>query len=210
MDDQISINKMLEAIIEASPLAIIALDHEINLTIWNPAAERMFGWRKEEVLGKPYPLASELLMDEVMDNIRGLDKGEVRHCMECIRIHKNGTSIAVSLSTAPMCDRNGVTIGYMAIFADIRERKRSQEALRESEANYRTIFDAANDATFVFEPEKGAMLDVNLKMCEMYGYSREEVLRLNVEALSAGSPPYTYNSRSIQLDNLSRLYREAM
>lgn len=57
MDDQISINKMLEAIIEASPLAIIALDHQINLTIWNPAAERMFGWRKEEVLGKPYPLA---------------------------------------------------------------------------------------------------------------------------------------------------------
>ena len=54
MDDQISINKMLEAIIEASPLAIIALDHQINLTIWNPAAERMFGWRKEEVLGKPY------------------------------------------------------------------------------------------------------------------------------------------------------------
>ena len=80
----------------------------------------------------------------------------------------------------------------MAIFADIRERKRAQEALRESEANYRTIFDAANDATFVFDPENGAMLDVNLKMCEMYGYTREQVLRLNVEDLSAGEPPYTY------------------
>ncbi|MGE4560683.1 MAG: ATP-binding protein, partial [Desulfobulbus sp.] len=58
--------------------------------------------------------------------------------------------------------------------------------------NYRTIFDAANDATFVFDPENGAMLDVNRKMCEMYGYEREQVLQLNVGILSAGFPPYTY------------------
>jgi PAS domain S-box-containing protein len=185
-------NQMLEAIIEASPLAIIALDPEVNLTLWNPAAEMMFGWKKEEVLGKPYPIVPEDRKEEVMENIRGLKEGEVRRSMETCRRHKDGTLIDVSLSTAPMLNRAGATIGYMAIMADIRERKLAQEALRESEANYRTIFDAANDATFVFDAENGAMLDVNLKMCEMYGYTREEVLRLNVEDLSAGVPPYTY------------------
>ena len=185
-------NQMLEAIIEASPLAIIALDPEVNLTLWNTAAEMMFGWKKEEVLGKPYPIIPADRREEVMDNILGLKEGEARRSMETCRRHKDGTLIDVSLSTAPMQNRAGATIGYMAIMADIRERKLAQEALRESEANYRTIFDAANDATFVFDAENGAMLDVNLKMCEMYGYTREQVLRLNVEDLSAGVPPYTY------------------
>lgn len=185
-------NQVLEAIINASPLAIIALDEMINLTLWNPAAENMFGWKKEEVLGRPYPIVSEDCREELMENIRSLNEGGSRRTMETHRMHKDGSLIDVSLSTAPMLDRDGVTIGYMAIMADIRERKLAQEALRESEANYRTIFDAANDATFVFDPENGDMLDVNRKMCEMYGYTREEVLRLNVEHLSAGEPPYTY------------------
>lgn len=185
-------NQVLEEIINASPLAIIALDHKVKLTLWNPAAENMFGWEKEEVLGRPYPIVSEDCQDELMENIRRLNEGVARRTMETHRMHKDGTLIDVSLSTAPMLNRDGVTIGYMAIMADIRERKQAQQALRESESNYRTIFDAANDATFVFDPENGDMLDVNRKMCEMYGYSREEVLSLNVEDLSAGKPSYTY------------------
>ncbi|MDD2464255.1 MAG: PAS domain S-box protein [Desulfobulbus sp.] len=185
-------NQKLEAIIEASPLAIIALDHDVNLTLWNPAAEHMFGWQKEEVLGKPYPIVNQYLKIEVGENIQRLQKGETRRSVETQRMHKTGALIDVSLSTAPMCDRHGTTIGYMAIIADIRERKRAQEALRQSGANYRTIFDAANDATFVFDPENGTMLDVNRKMCEMYGYEREQVLQLNVGTLCAGFPPYTY------------------
>lgn len=184
-------NHMLEAIIEASPLAIIALDPQVNLTLWNSAAEHTFGWKKEQVLGKPYPIVPQELHDELWENIHGLNQGEVRRSLQTRRTHKDGTLIDVSLSTAAMVDQVGNTIGYMAIMADIRERKLAQEALRESEANYRTIFDAANDATFVFDPENGVMLDVNLRMCEMYGYTREEVLRLNVENLSADVPPYT-------------------
>lgn len=185
-------NQMLEALINASPPAIIALDLELNLTLWNPAAERMFGWKRQEVLGKPYPIVSIELMEELKENIRNLNEGEERKSVETRRLHRDGHFIEVSLSTAPMLDREGWTIGYVAIMADISERKQAQQALRESEANYRAIFDAANDATFVFDVETGAMLDVNLKMCQMYGYLREEVLLLNVEQLSAGFPPYTF------------------
>jgi PAS domain S-box-containing protein len=190
-DAFLNANQMLSAIIDASPLAIIALDTEVNVTLWNPAAENMFGWKNDEVLGRPYPIVSTDLQGELMENIRLLNDGGVRRVMETCRMHKDSSLIEVSLSTAPMLDSEGATIGYMAIMADITERKQAQQALRESEANYRTIFDAANDATFVFDAENGRMLDVNLKMCEMYGYSREEVLQLNVEELSAGFPPYT-------------------
>ncbi len=186
-------NQMLESIINSSPLAIIVLDSRLNVTLWNPEAEKMFGWTKEEILGKPYPIVSEDRREELMANVRDLHEGATRRFMETQRMHRDGTLIDVSLSTAPVLNSEGITIAYMAMFADIRERKRAQEALRESEANYRTIFDAANDATFVFDPENGDMLDVNLKMCEMYGYTREQVLRLNVGALSAGKPHYTYD-----------------
>jgi PAS domain S-box-containing protein len=74
---------------------------------------------------------------------------------------------------------------------DLTKSKGSEEALRQSEANYRAIFDAANDAIFVHDIESGEILDVNRKMCEMYGHTAEEVRQLTVEDLSAGEPPYT-------------------
>ncbi|MEJ2717853.1 MAG: PAS domain S-box protein [Deltaproteobacteria bacterium] len=74
---------------------------------------------------------------------------------------------------------------------EIAERRRAEEALGESEANYRAIFNAANDAIFVHDIQTGKILDVNRKMCEMYGYSMAEASRLRVEALSSGKPPYS-------------------
>ncbi len=186
-------NQMLESIINSSPTAIILINSNLDVTLWNPESERIFGWSREEVLGKPYPIVPDEFRDEFMKNVQDLNEGGSLRSMETQRTHKDGALIDVLLSTVPMLNHDGETIGYMAMFADIREQKRAQQALQDSEANYRTIFDAANDATFVFDPENGAMLDVNLKMCEMYGYTREQVLRLNVGDLSAGAPPYTYN-----------------
>ncbi len=74
---------------------------------------------------------------------------------------------------------------------EVAERKRSEEALRASEANYRAIYDAANDAIFVHDLVTGDILDVNEKFCEMFGHSREEARQLSVGLLSAGWPPYT-------------------
>ncbi|MFH1743461.1 MAG: PAS domain S-box protein [bacterium] len=64
-------------------------------------------------------------------------------------------------------------------------------ALKESEASDCVFFDSTNDAIFIHEMETGRIIDVNKRMCEMWGYTREEALRLDVGALSAGIPPYT-------------------
>jgi len=74
---------------------------------------------------------------------------------------------------------------------DITERKRAQTALAESEQRFRAIFDCINDAIFVHDPETGTILDVNERMCEMYGYPRQEALRLEVGTISSGAPPYS-------------------
>ena len=76
------------------------------------------------------------------------------------------------------------------------ERKPSTGALRESEAKYRAIFDLANDAIVLHDSATGAILDVNLRMTEMYGCTREEALQSTVGDLSAGEAPYTQSRAS--------------
>ena len=73
----------------------------------------------------------------------------------------------------------------------IGELDRQKTALQKSEERYRTIYDSANDAIFIQDIDSGAILDVNQKMCEMYGFSREEARQIEVGALSAGESPYT-------------------
>ncbi len=75
---------------------------------------------------------------------------------------------------------------------DIAERMRAAEALRVSEASYRAIFDAAEDAIFVHDIETGAIVDANPKACATFGYTREEFRRLDVGALGSGERPYTH------------------
>lgn len=70
-------------------------------------------------------------------------------------------------------------------------RQHSQAALVESEHRFRTIFDSVNDAIVVHSPATGAILDVNHRMCELFGYSREAALQLNFADLGSGEKPYT-------------------
>jgi PAS domain S-box-containing protein len=71
------------------------------------------------------------------------------------------------------------------------ERAAARQALRASEANYREIFEASDDSIFVRDWGTGALLDVNRRACEIYGYSRDALLAIDIDAISEGLPPYT-------------------
>jgi PAS domain S-box-containing protein len=82
-----------------------------------------------------------------------------------------------------------------------RRQRRGHESggpIDVSEWNYRTIFDTANDAIFVHDLATGAILDVNQRMTEMYGWSPDEARRLSIDDVSAGEAPYT-RSRAVEL-----------
>ncbi len=102
--------------------------------------------------------------------------------------------LIVAMDRAPMSDA-AVTEAVLQIFA-VRasaelERERSQAALRASEASYRSIFEANEDAIFVHDWATGAILDVSPKASELYGYPREALRQLRVGDISANVPPYT-------------------
>ena len=102
--------------------------------------------------------------------------------------------LIAAMDRRPMCDA-ALAEAMLKIFA-VRaaaeiERASSEEALRSSEASYRAIFEASEDAIFVYDWDTGAFVDANPKACRMYGYSVEEFRGLGVDDISAGVPPYT-------------------
>ncbi len=122
-------SEALRALIAASPLAIIVLDTDTQVTLWSPTAERMFGWKAEEVIGRPYPLAPPGREHEVEAAISQVMRGEPLRSVERIRRRKDGSTMYVNLSTAPLRGAGGEIIGVLAILEDIVDRKRAEEEL---------------------------------------------------------------------------------
>lgn len=87
---------------------------------------------------------------------------------------------------------------------DITEKAREEEQLRASEANYREIFDSLNDCIFVHDLKTGDILHVNKRVEDLYGYTREQMLQMNVGAISLGEPPFT----QVEAENKIRLARD--
>jgi PAS domain S-box-containing protein len=119
-------NQTLEAIIHASPLGIIALDPEGIVKMWNSAAERIYGWSAQEVLGRPLPTVPPGKQEEMRRNHRRALSGTDFKAYETERLRKDGTQINVSISTAPLGDAQGQLKGIVALVEDITERKRAE------------------------------------------------------------------------------------
>jgi PAS domain S-box-containing protein len=168
---------LLESIVNASPLAIIASDLAGRVTMWSEAAEQMLGWSADEVLGKemPFPKAELLAVEGLRE--RGLT-GEVVRDLEVIRTRKDGTTMQASLSVAPRRDGAGRVIGTLGILADIAERKAAEQALREAEEKYRTLVEQIPCVTYVDRAEPiGRPLYVSPQVESLLGISPEEWLQ---------------------------------
>src|SRR6185369_12629787 len=137
----------LAAIVESSDDAIIAKDLQGIITDWNSGAQRIFGYAAEEVIGRSVTL---LIPPERMEEealiLSKLRKGERIDHFETVRVRKDGKRIDISLTTSPIKDKQGRTIGASKIARDITERKQTEEALRKSEEAHRLLSESLRDA----------------------------------------------------------------
>ena len=139
------IHQTLEALIQACPLAITVLDcDDGTVKMWNPAAERIFGWHESEAVGQFVPCVPADKREEFTANLKKIREGNAIAGMETHRQRKDGSSINISLWATPVRDSNG-NINCMSIIADISDRKqveaqraqvleREQAARAEAEA----------------------------------------------------------------------------
>jgi PAS domain S-box-containing protein len=126
--------RRLAAIVESSDDAIASKDMNGVITSWNRSAEKLFGYKAEEIVGKPVMtiIPPELHHDEdmILSKIR---RGEKIDHFETIRVHKNGERIEVSLTISPVKDENGNVIGAAKIVRNITENNKIERALRTTE-----------------------------------------------------------------------------
>lgn len=121
-------NQMLESLIEASPLAIFLLDPDGTVRMWNPAAERIFGWTKEEVLGRFLPIIPDDKLTEFRTNLAGVFQGKVISGMETRRQKKGGIPIEISVWTVELSDKQG-NKRCLSIVADNTEKIKFRDEL---------------------------------------------------------------------------------
>ncbi len=124
----------LAAIVESSDDAIASKDLNGIITSWNAAAERILGYKAEEIVGKSILtiIPPELQKDEP-EILRRIQAGERIEHFETIRVRKSGEPIDVSLTVSPVRDKNGRIIGAAKILRDVTEKKKLEAALRTTE-----------------------------------------------------------------------------
>jgi len=124
-------NQVLSALIEASPLPIVALTPQQRVTLWSRAAERLFGWTEEEAAGRTHPAVPENEINAYRAMLAAAIRGEATGGIEVSRARRDGTAIDALVYLAPLFDAAGQVAGAMEIAEDITERKRLQGHLLE-------------------------------------------------------------------------------
>jgi len=196
-------NALLNSVINSTDQAIIAVDLEGILTLYNPAAERMEGYPASEFLGKhtAYNTRKTMLRREIESRAERLRlhygrepedvevftlplKDDPPGGVEWTFVHSSGRRYPVNMAVSPMRDRAGETIGYMAVIRDITGFKALEARLRESRARLQAVIDGIDYAIFAAD-ETGTLRLINRGTERILGYSVSDMLGKPVTQLAA-------------------------
>jgi len=146
--------------------------------IWtNPAVHKVTGYTIKELMAMrdyPMPLVYEEDKARVSRAFGYAVKGGKGRELEFRLCKKDGTVIWVDVSWQPIYDEKGLSIGHRASVHDIMDRKQAEEAMIESQARYRILFESASDAIILMKDD--IFVDCNQKTLEMFGCNRDEIV----------------------------------
>jgi PAS domain S-box-containing protein len=163
---------LLESIIQSSEDAIITKDLNGIITSWNPAAERIFGYTPEEIVGKSVlTLIPPSLQDEEPVILRKLRAGEKISNFETTRVTKHGRELTVSLTISPLKDKEGRVIGVSKIARDITHQKQ----LNEVRFQLAAVVESSDDAIMT-KDLNGIITSWNRAAERIFGYTDQEIV----------------------------------
>jgi two-component system NtrC family sensor kinase len=167
---------------------IYSFDTEFRVLNVSPAVERLLGYRPEELVGRPFyelnlvtPASLELAFYDMLRVFAGEHVISYREF-----IAKDGTIRFGEISLSPLYSAEGKLIGALGVGRDVTERKHMEEALKESERNYRILFESSIDGMFVIDGKTMEILFANQTMAKISGFdSAQDLVGLNVFELVA-------------------------
>ncbi|ATX80506.1 PAS domain S-box-containing protein/diguanylate cyclase (GGDEF) domain-containing protein [Mariprofundus aestuarium] len=169
--------------------AIISVSQDQSIQIFNKGAERAFGYRADEVLGKPLDIllpetATKTHQNHIREFIAGEDTRRPMHgCREVQARRKDGTLFSADATISKLSTEHGITC--TAMLRDITERKRTESELLESEARFSQLFERHNDIMLLIDHQSGSIVDANPSAAEFYGYPLKTLRGMNVSQINA-------------------------
>jgi len=183
---------LITSIVDSSDDAIVSKGTDGIITSWNKGAENILGYEPQEAIGRHISMIipAKLLNEEelILENIRA---GRSVEHFQTQRRRKDGEVIDVSLTVSPIKDSVGNVVGASKILRDISERKKAEERIKQSEANYRQLFDNSPAPMWVIDERAGAVIQVNQAAIRNYGYSEEEFSDMKISDISPNQPSLT-------------------
>ena len=186
--------------IEQAADAIFVTDVDGTIEYVNPAFETITGYTSAEAVGrKPNILRSDDTDDDYYERLwETILDGETWE-ESIINETKAGEYYHAEQTIAPIVDGAGEIEGFVAVQRDITERKRREHDLERSRSRLRVLFDQAPDGIVVHDVD-GAILDVNETLIEMLGYTRDELLSMNIADIECGTDEATLRDRWRSMD----------
>lgn len=171
--------RLAASVFDSVAEAVVTTDADLSITSVNAAFSRITGYAREEVIGRNPRLLSSGMHDAVFYRRLWASLDGTGHWEGELRDRRrNGDLFTAWASITAVKDEAGKTVQYVDIFSDITERKLAERRLRESEELFRATFENAPVGVSHLDLE-GRWLQVNPKLCEITGYSREEMLALS-------------------------------
>jgi len=165
-------NAFLKAIVEASPVAIYTTDRDGLINLWNTAAERIFGFTREQALGKRAPFVPEDRKNEARGLRERVLAGEVLSGLELERRRADGTAIVINGSAAPLRDADNEVSGMLVACVDVTGAKRAAGDLEQHLHFTRALLDAIPNPVY-FKDREGRYGLYNRAWDELFGGGRD-------------------------------------
>ncbi|HEV2304650.1 MAG TPA: sigma 54-interacting transcriptional regulator [Candidatus Acidoferrales bacterium] len=168
----------------ATDYAIFLLDPEGGVVSWNSGAERIKGYAPDEIIGHHFSrfyAPEDLELGKPAEHLkRAAETGRAED--EGWRVRKDGSRFWANVVITAIRGKDGGLLGFAKVTRDFTERKRAEEAVRESEKRFRTLFESSPDAIIVTDKE-GKIAEVNEQVEKFFGYSRGELAGQTIEIL---------------------------
>ena len=182
------------SIVDSSLAVVVAVDRDRRILEFNPAAERAFGYAREEVVGRPVNM---LYADpESGEAIRRLVFERQGVVSEVENRRKNGEVFTSLMSAAVLRDAEGKALGILGTSIDVTERKRAEARMRDMLAELELLFE--NAVTGIVFTRDHVVERVNRRFGELFGYGKEELVGLTTERLHPGKEDYDKHIRDAE------------
>lgn len=171
-------NELLKSIVNQAPLAIVVIDLDGIVKLWNKGAEKIFGWTEAEVLDSFYPLFSGNSVSKFRTSFRRVAQTKkVNTYPETRRKRKDGSTVTVCINTIPLIENDNQVKGLILMIEDLTDRKKSEKMLKDTVNELENMKYSLDESSLLtITDPRGVIKYVNDQFCTLFQYSREELI----------------------------------